>query len=159
MRTKIWTSFLCMAAVAAGLHARATPLQTTEIPAEANWFIHLDCDALKPSAIGQFLLSELEKPEAQNKLGAIQTILSFDPRKQLHAITLYSPTQSPESGVMLVNADFDADRLVTLVKGASDYQASTHGSHPIHNWIDDKKKAKDGVKPRVYGAIHGKHLI
>lgn len=138
---------------------KATPLQPSELPAEPNWFIHLDCDALKPTAMGQFLLGELEKPEAQNKLGAIQAILSFDPRKQLHAITLYSPTQSPDSGVMLVNADFDADRLITLVKGANDYQSSTHGSHTIHTWVDDKKKAKNGVKPRVYGAIYGKHLI
>jgi hypothetical protein len=86
-------------------------------------------------------------------------MLNFDPRKQLHAITLYGPSDSPENGVMLVNADFDADRLVALVKGANDYQSSTHGKYTIHNWIDDKKKAKDGVKPRVYGAINGAHLI
>jgi hypothetical protein len=159
MRTNIWTRNLCIAGIAVGLNVHATPLKTTEIPAEPSWLVHLDCDALRPTAIGEYLLAELEKPEAQAKLGAIQTILSFDPRKQLHAITLYSPTDSPDTGVMLINADFDSDRLVTLVKGANDYQATTHGKYTIHNWIDDKKKPKDGVKPRVYGALHGGHLI
>ena len=159
MKPSTWTSAFCISAIAVAITANGTPLKTAEIPGDPGWFVHLDCDALRPSSIGQFILSELEKPEAQNKLGAIQAMLNFDPRKQLHAITLYGPSDKPENGVMLVNADFDAERLVALVKGANDYQSSTHGKYTIHNWIDDKKKPKDGVKPRIYGSIHGTHLI
>ena len=61
--------------------------------------------------------------------------------------------------MLLVYADFEPDRLVTLAKAAKDYQSTTYKQHVIHNWIDDKKKAKDGVKPRVYAAIQGGRIV
>jgi len=137
-----------------------SPLQRTDVPGEPAWVLHLDCDNLRSTAIGQFLLAEMEKPEAQAKLAAFQSIFNFDLRKQLHGLTLYSTGKAPQDGVLLVHADFDADRLLTLAKAARDYQSTTYKRHVIHNWIDDKKKkAKDGAKPRVYAAIYGGHVV
>ena len=127
--------------------------------ADATWVLHVDCDALRPTAIGQFLLAEVEKPEAQAKFAAFQSIFNFDPRKQLHGLTLYSTGKAPEDGVLLVYADFDPDRLLTLAKAAKDYHGTPYKQQTIHNWIDEKKKAKDGVKPRVYAAIQGGHIV
>jgi hypothetical protein len=59
--------------------------------------------------------------------------------------------QNPADGVMIVYADFDAARLVTLAKGAADYQSSEHRSRTIHNWQD---KAK-----RTYAAIAGNRVL
>ena len=59
----------------------------------------------------------------------------------------------------MVYADFDADHLVVLAKGAENYQSSQHNRHIIHSWIDDKKKGKNGIKPRVYAAIQGNRVI
>jgi hypothetical protein len=101
----------------------------------------------------------MEKPEAQAKLAAFQTIFNFDLRKQLHGLTLYSTGKAPEDGVLLVYAEFEPERLVTLAKAANDYRGTTYKQHTIHNWIDDKKKAKDGVKPRVYAAIQGERIV
>jgi hypothetical protein len=137
----------------------AAPLQRADVPAEPAWVLHVDCDNLRPTAIGQYLLAEMEKPEAQAKFAAFQTIFNFDPRKQLHGLTLYSTGKAPEHGVLLVYADFEADRLVTLAKGAKDYQSTTYKQHVIHHWIDENKKAKKGVKPRVYAAIHGGRVV
>ena len=145
--------------VAAAVTALSGPLQRAEVAADPIWVVHVDCDALRPTAIGQFLLSEMEKPEAQAKFAAFQSIFNFDPRKQLRGLTLYSAGKAPEDGVLLVNADFDADRLVTLAKGAQDYHSTTYKQHTIHNWIDEKKKARKDVKPRVYAAIHGGHIV
>ena len=129
------------------------------MPAEPIWVLHVDCDGLRPTAIGQFLLTEMEKPEAQAKFAAFQTIFNFDPRKQLHGLTLYSTGKAPEDGVLLVYADFDPERLVTMAKAAKDYQSTTYKQHVIHNWIDDKKKARNGVRPRVYAAIQGGRIV
>ena len=101
------------------------------------WVLHVDCDGMRPTAIGQFLLAEMDKPEAQAKFAAFQTIFNFDPRKQLHGLTLYSTGKAPEDGVLLVYADFDPERLVTMAKAAKDYQSTTYKQHVIHNWIDD----------------------
>ncbi len=160
MKTTLLRPTLCACAlITAALTAPSAPLQRADVAAEPTWVLHVDCDGLRPTAIGQFLLAELEKPEAQAKFAAFQTIFSFDPRKQLHGLTLYSTGKAPENGVLLVYADFDPERLVTLAKGAKDYQSTTYKQHTIHNWIDDKKKAKSGVKPRVYAAIYGGHIV
>ena len=160
MNTNLLKPALCACGLlAAAATALSAPLQRADVPAEPAWVLHLDCDGLRPTAIGLFLLAEMEKPEAQAKLAAFQTIFNFDLRKQLHGLTLYSTGKAPEDGVLLVYADFEPARLITLAKAAKDYQSTTYKQHTIHNWIDDKKKARNGVKPRVYAAIQGGRIV
>ena len=160
MNTNLFRNALCACGlVAAGLTTFAGPLQRADVAAEPTLVLHVDCDTLRTSAIGQWLLSEMDKPEAQAKFAALQIMFNFDPRKQLHGLTLYSSGKAPEDGVLLVYADFDADRLTTLAKAAKDYQSTTYKQHVIHNWLDDNKKAKNGVKPRVFAAIQGGHIV
>ena len=153
------SAFCACGLVAAAATGLSAPLQRADVAADPAWVLHLDCDGLRPTAIGQFLLAEMEKPEARVKLAALQTIFNFDLRTQLHGLTLYSAGKAPEDGVLLVHADFEPDRLITLAKAAKDYQANTYKQYTIHNWIDDKKKAKDGVRPRVYAAIQGGRIL
>ena len=160
MNTEILRTALCACGlVAAGLTAVAGPLHRADVAAKPSLVLHVDCDTLRTSAIGQWLLSEMDKPEAQAKFAALQMMFNFDPRKQLHGLTLYSSGKTPEDGVLLVYADFDADRLTTLAKAAKEYQSTTYKQHVIHNWLDDKKKARNGVKPRVFASIQGGHIV
>ena len=153
------TALYACALTAAGLPAWAGPFQRADVPADPAWVLHLDCDSLRPTAIGQYLLTEMEKPDAQAKFAAFQTIFNFDPRKQLHGLTLYSTGKAPEDGVLLVYADFDPERLITMAKAAKDYQSTPYKQHVIHNWLDENKKGKHGVTPRVYAAIQGSHIV
>jgi hypothetical protein len=141
------------------LGAIAGPLQRGDLPADPAWVLHVDCDALRPTSIGQFLLAEMAKPEAESKFAAFQLMFSFDPRTALHGITLYSTGAAPEDGILIVYADFDPGRLTTLAKAARDYQTTSHRIHTIHNWIDDKKMKKDGGAPRTYAAVHGNRVV
>jgi hypothetical protein len=152
-------TFSAGALLAAGWMAQAAPLQRADLPAEPAWVLHLDCDGLRGTVIGQHILSEMSKPEAEAKLAAFQSIFSVDLRTQLHGFTLYSTGTAPEDGVLIVYADFDPGRLVVLAKAANDYQSLNHNQHVIHNWIDEKKPAKNGVKPRVYAAIEGTRIV
>jgi hypothetical protein len=146
--------------MAGAIAASAGPLQRNDVPSDPAWVAHVDCDALRQTTIGKQLLIEMDRPEAQKKFAAVQAIFNVDPRKDLHGVTLYSTTKAEPDGVMLAYADFDAERLVTLVAANKDYAVTTHGAHQIHSWIDENKKAKDGVKPRTYGAIHkGKVIV
>jgi hypothetical protein len=145
--------------LAAGINTNAGPLQRADVAAEPAWVLHLDFDGMRSTTVGQYIMGELEKPEAQDKFASFQAIFNFDPRKQLHGVTLYSTSQAAEDGVLVVYADFDADRLVTLAKSAHGYESTTHNQYAIHNWIDDKKKPKNGVQPRVYAAITGQRVI
>ena len=143
----------------AGSTAPAAPLQRTDVPGTAIWLAHADCDGLRPTVVGQYLLAEMEKPEAQEKFAAFQAIFSFDPRKQLHGLTIFSTGSRAEDPVLLMYADFDPERLATLAKAAKDSQTTTHNQHTIYNWVDEKKAAKDGVQPRTFAAISGRNII
>lgn len=144
---------------ATGFLVNAGPLQRAEVPASVAWMLHLDCDALRPTAIGQYVLAAMDKPEAKAKLAAFQTIFNFDLRTQLHGATLYGPGPTPEDAVLIVYADFDPARLLTLAQAAKDYQSSLHNQTVIHNWIDEKRPANPVVKPRTYAAIQGNRII
>ena len=160
MKSYLLKPALCACGLAAAtMTALSAPLQRADVAAEPTFVLHLDCDGLRPTAIGQFLLAEMEKPEAQAKLAAFQAVFSFDLRKQLHGLTICSTGKAPEDGVLLVYADVDPDRLTTLAKAAKDSQTTTYKQHTIYNWIDDKKKERKGVKPRVYAAVHGQRVV
>jgi hypothetical protein len=160
MESTLWKQTLLAAGLlTAGLTAQTAPLQRGDVAAEPAWLVHVDCDRLRPTVVGQYLLAELDKPEAQARLGAFQAIFNLDPRKQLHGLTLYSASEDAADGVALVYADTDPERLVTLAKGATDYQSTKHKDHVIHNWIDDKRTGHDGDGARTYAAIHSAHLV
>jgi hypothetical protein len=143
---------------AARFQIPAKQLQRADVAANSAWVLHVNCDALRPTAIGKHLLAELEKPEAQAKLSVFQNMFSFDLRTQLHGLTLYSAGSSPQDGVLIVYADFDADKLVTLAKAANDSQSSSHNGHTIYNWVDEKKR-HHGESQRVYATIQGNRII
>ncbi len=146
-------------ACAFSLLASATPLKRAEVIAHPAWLLHLDCDVLRPTDIGQYILAEMDKPGATAKLATFQRQFHLDLRTQLHGMTLYGTSAAPEDGVLMIYADFDPAHLVSLAQAARDYQSSPHGQNVIHHWIDNKKPAKEGVQPRVYAAIQGNRVI
>jgi hypothetical protein len=150
--------YACGVAVAA-LPAIAAPLRRADVPARPAWVLHLDCDALRSTSLGQFLLSEMGKPADRLTLAAFRFIFDFDPRTQLHGLTLYSTGQTPEAGVLLIYADFDPDRLIRLARAAKDAQSTPYKQNTIYNWIDQQQQARPGVEPRVYASIGGKHTL
>src|SRR5260370_10591398 len=157
-KTRCKATLFARCLLAGGFNLPATQLQRADVAASSVWVLHVNCDALRPTAIGKHILAELEKPEAQAKLSVFQNIFSFDLRTQLHGLTLYSAGSSPQDGVLIVYADFDADKLVTLATAANDSQNSTHNGHTVYNWADDKKKHHP-EKQRVYATIHSNRII
>jgi hypothetical protein len=145
--------------IAATLAAQGGPLRRADVAAEPTFVLHLDVDALRPTAIGQFLLGEMDKPAAQGMVATFQTIFNLDPRKQLHGLTLYSTGKAPEDGVLLVYGEFEVERLVTVAKGARDYQSASYRQHPIHSWINEQKIGSNGVTPRVYAAFPSERMV
>ncbi len=138
----------------ASASAMATPFQRGDLPADTAWAVHVDCDLLRTGTVGQYLQEELRRPEVQAKLAAFQALFSFDLQKQLHALTLYSASIDPKDGVLVIYGDFDAAHLLTLVKGADDYEGITHNQRVIHSWIDKNKKGH----PHIYAALQGGRL-
>jgi hypothetical protein len=144
--------------LAAALTANAAPLHRADVPANPTWVIHMDVDALRPTSVGQFLLSEMDKPENQAKLSVFQSLAGFDLRSQLHGVTLYGTGSNPQDAVLIAYADFDPAKLTNLAKAAKEPENTAYKSHTIYSWLDEKK-AKHGEHPRVYAAIQGARVL
>jgi hypothetical protein len=143
------------------LTAGAAPLKRSDVMADPALVVHIDFDGLRTTSIGKAILAQLNQPDIDTKLSAIQTIFSFDPRTQLHGATVYATSQTPPEGVLIVYADFDSNRVVGLGKLAPGFETITNGSHLIHTWIDEKEKEKatNGESPHIYAAIKGNRII
>jgi hypothetical protein len=152
-------TLLLVGTLAAGFNTIAGPLQRADVAANPVWLVHFDFDGLRSTAIGNYIEGEMNKPEAQARLAAFQALFSFDLRTQLHGVTLYSTGAAPEDGVLLVYADFDANRLVTLAKAAKDSQEKTYKNHVIYSWLDENKKHGHGNAARTHAAIQGARVI
>ena len=97
MNVNSWKSALTMGGLCAfTLLANGAPLQRADVAANPAWLVHLDCDALRPTIIGKYILSEMDQPEAKAKLAAFQAMVGVDLRTQLHGATLYGLGPAPE---------------------------------------------------------------
>jgi hypothetical protein len=161
MKNNYWRNSLVVAGLCGvALTCTAAPLKRTDLPADPTWVVHIDIDALKTTTIGEFITGELDKPEVKDKLAAMQQMFSFDIQKQLHGVSLYSTSMKQEDGVLIVYADIQPDNLVTLVKGAEEYQGLEHKGHTIHSWIDKNRHFGPGNgNQRTFAAIQGSRLI
>jgi len=143
------------AACAVTLAARAASLNPKDLASDPALVVHLDADALKSTSVGKLLLAD---QDVQTKLAAVQAMFSFDLRSNLHGLTIYTTMDHSQEGVLILYADFEPDRLITLAKAFPGYHSETNGSYVIYNWLDEKKKGNDGA-PRIYAAISGHRLI
>lgn len=134
--------------------AVAGPLQRSHVSADAAWLVHLDVDRFKQTQLGQFVMGELDKPEAQAKFDAFQAIFSFDPRRSVQGCTLYSRGSAPTDAVLLLYGSFDANRLVTLAKAGKEYQSADHRGYVIHSYLEERRRHRSGEGIRTFGAIH-----
>jgi hypothetical protein len=137
----------------------SAPLQRGDVPADPAVVAHLDFDGFWKTAVGKAIVARMDEPDAANKLAALQAIFSFDLRTQVHGLTFFSAAPAAQDGVLVLYADFESNRLITLAKAVTDYHCITNGSHLIHAWVDEKKRAEREGKGLCYGAIQGKRVI
>jgi len=134
--------------------AWAGPLQRSQVAADATWLVHLDFDRIRQTQLGQYFLGELEKPQAGNTFAALRVLLDFDARKKLAAGTLYSRGPAPEDIVLLLQGDFEIERLVVLAQAGQDYHSNKHRRYLVHNWVELTNPGRGGNPARNYGATH-----
>ncbi|SVB78909.1 uncharacterized protein METZ01_LOCUS231763 [marine metagenome] len=85
--------------------AFAGEFKPTQIPANSQWYLHFDVDGFKKGRLGKFALEQASK-EAE-KIDALVLLTQFDPRKDLHGITLFgSVVKDDLIGTVLVNGSY-----------------------------------------------------
>jgi len=151
--------FLLLGGVAAAaLNAAAAPVKRADLPAHPAWVLHFDCDALRQTFLGKYLVYQMDKPELYSNMIAFQSIFSFDLRTQLHGITVYADNVTPTNNVVIVYADFDPDHIIKLFQGSEAAKTITTDRGVIYSWIDATKKTGDNG-PRKFAVVQPGRLI
>ena len=87
------------------LSAFAEEFKPDQVPANSQWYLHFDVDGFKEGPLGKFALEQASK-EAE-KIDALVLLTQFDPRKDLHGITLFgSVVKDDVVGTVLVNGSY-----------------------------------------------------
>lgn len=135
--------------------ASASPINRAHVAAQPQWVFHVDCDALRPTQLGQAFFAEIQKPEVQQKLAGFPVILNFDPRKSLHGLTLYSTGPYEDEPVLLVYGETNAKAFAALAATKTNHTTYRHGRNTIQSWAYQRKREAR----RMYAAASGPVIV
>src|SRR5580765_8913802 len=98
----MWTKKLSIGLIAASLSVLAGPLDKGKIASDAKWIVHVDCEGLRNSALGEYVLDQFVKPQLENNDQLKHANLSMN-ISNIMSITAYGPAfdKGPE-GVLIV---------------------------------------------------------
>ena len=126
-----------------------------QVPANAQWFLHVNVAGFKKTQIGKFGLEQTK--EFEPFIDGFAKMIQFDPRKDLYGITAFGTVTEGEGevqakGTVLVNGKFNpVVMLAMLLTQDSINQESVKGHH-ILSWVENGK--------RSFGAFSGRtHLL
>jgi hypothetical protein len=144
---------------AAAWTAPAAPLNRADVPARPLWVAHMDCDALRPTRLGKYLLAQMASPEWSADLPASRFIFAFNLRPRLHGVTVYSPGPSPDETVSIVYADLVPQRLIAWVKSGAAVEIIPAGRHLIYGWSETGRNPGGKEAARTYGVFEKSRLV
>jgi hypothetical protein len=132
---------MTLAALATAASGVAGPLKTDRVPAPSAVVAHLDFDQLKKTEIGAFFLQQLDQPEVKRRLEAAILVMGFDPRTDVRSLTAFTEANEGEKplAAVLLEGEFDNERLAVLAGGQPDYQKTEYGPDAVHQWVDRNK--------------------
>ena len=156
MRPKILVSVVALL-VGVGSPASAAPLDGNQVAADAQCVVHIDLDAVKTAPLAEKIQNWwLSNEPVRQQLAAVKMLTGVDLAKDLHGITFYGRRLAEDTGVVIVHADFDANRLLGIVRGKPDYNATDYGNHTLHAWTERKDTPGEHT---VTGCIFGPELL
>ncbi|HUT13478.1 MAG TPA: hypothetical protein VMY42_23525 [Thermoguttaceae bacterium] len=137
--------------------ARAEPLDRREIAADARWVVHVDFDAARSATVARKVLDGwLARESVQRGLEQIEAAVGTDLEEDLHSASLYGSRFAPQTGVVIVRAEVDGQRVREFVGKLPDFRAGLHGGHELYTWTQDKGKSNE--RP-VTGCVVGSGII
>jgi len=129
---------LCLMSLAIALAAtvvEAAGFDSRQVPAEVQWVVHVDFDALRSAAVAQQLAGEwLEREATKKQLEQVRRLIGADLLNDLHAATLFGTSYQPSAGVILLQAKVDRRRVRALLSMAPDFQTQVHDSRELCTW-------------------------
>jgi hypothetical protein len=134
--------------------AHAAPMDLNQVAADARWLGHLDFDAMRESSVVQNMMKQ-GKHKAH--MAFVNRMLGINPAEDLHGMTFYGTEIGKHTGVMIVQASMDRERLTGMARRLPNHQVVKHRHHQVHHWTH---KPRHGSRNRhVAAAFHGDHSL
>jgi len=134
--------------------APAGPLSLNQVGKSANWMVHLDADLFKASTIGTMIRGELANLGVEQKLAEFAYVFGFHPLNDLRDVTVYGTGPDKSKAVVLIDAAFKVDQVLSILGMNPEYQKTNHGDFVIHRWVDENKRdASDPSAGATYGGF------
>lgn len=123
----------------------AAPLDKSQIPADAQWFIAVDVEGLVASKVGTAVIEEANKQGLDIMMDAAKGAIGFNPLKDLKTVTLYGTKFGADSGVIILEGKFDKDKIIRVLQLNKSFKQDKIGDHTIYEWLDTLKGGQFGV--------------
>ena len=137
------------------LSTEASATSLPDLPAAANWAIHLDADRLRETAQGKSVLAQLDEGAAAHDLHALNAVSRFELGSNLQSLTLLGVNDSGTHALVQVKGRFNRKAVLAKMRSNSGYKALGYKGHAVHRW----KAAFNGANKHVYGAFTGKDML
>jgi hypothetical protein len=134
----------------------AAPPDLALVPAEVDWFIHADFDALRNSTTCRQIMKRVVTRWKSLAMPLEQVKLQFgvDLARDLHDITVFGPRASQGKAVLIMRADWASEPFRRSLALAPSHTATVDGPYEIHHFTQ-----KDRGQFRPVVAVFWKHGI
>ena len=106
--------YSCAVILAAAVTVHGDGLRKQNIAPDAKWLIHIDCDKLRQTEIGTYLIKKWVEPKVAEAAGEHQAGVS-NILQRVSSLTAYGTdfaTGRDSSGVLLINSDADTQKAL-----------------------------------------------
>jgi len=134
------------------------PLAKSQVSGSANWVVHTDYEQARNTQIGKLIRAELVNLGVTEKLENFATVFSFHPIDDVCDVTIYGTGKDQKKAVILIEGQFDKERLLSLVRLNPEYEEIKHGDILVRGWVDENKR-DEPTKGQMYGCFYNDDLI
>ena len=129
---------------------RLCAIEARDFSDQTRWVLTLDLRAAHASPMLAFAADQIDaakRQEAERKLAAVEAMFGVNLKKDIDHIVIAGNGDASKGGVAYVYGRFDAQRLTTILAGASEYSTSNHHGQRWRDDSDKKKKCMAFAKP------------
>jgi hypothetical protein len=132
----------------------AEPANAKHIAADAKWYLHLDFEAAKQTAIYAQVL-EIVKAQfpLEDTVAQLKQFIGVNPLTDITGVTVYNNSFEKDVAAVLIYAKVDRALLLQAIAQNPDYKEVEYGKHTLNQWTDNN----DG-KTKV-GCFYGDGVI
>jgi len=134
-------------------------LQKNEVSRDANWIVHADYESFSKSKIGKLIRAELAVQGIEDKLKSFRIVYSFHPIDDVHDVTVYGQGQDKEKAVVLIEGQFDPEKLIAMVRMNAKHREIPYGDVMLHRWLHEERKKGKRETQMVYGCVLEGRLV